>query len=193
MNSSKLARVFCYVNCLNCSVPLGTTFNKNNKIITNEDVERLKGYTKQVDDITNIVQKTGKIRTVINNIEKKYNQLVNENDSLKMRLNTAESKIAELKEDISWKDRVIKQLRTEKQKFEELYYKFRGFCHDIIKRFQGMIGYYDDKNYKNVAKDLYEHEVIDMKEYEIILDRDKPIETTDELEKTTKNRNDKVK
>lgn len=170
-----------------------TTFNKNNKIITNDDVERLKGYTKQVDEITNTVQKSGKIRTVINNIEKKYNQLISENDPLKVRLNTAESKIAELKEDISWKDRLIDQLRTEKQKFEDLYYKFRGFWHDIIKYFQGMIGYYDDKNYKNVAKDLYEHEVIDMKEYEIIFDRDKPIETTDELEKTTKNRNDKVK
>ena len=110
-----------------------------------------------------------------------------------MRLNTAESKIAELKEDISWKDKLIDQLRTEKQKFEELYYKFRGFWYDIIKRFQGMIGYYHDENYKQVAKDLYEHDVFDMHEYETILDVSRKIKTTEELQKTTKNRNDKVK
>ena len=170
-----------------------TTFNKNNKIITNDDVEKLKDYTKQVDEITNTVQKSGKIRTVINNIEKKYNQLISENDSLKLRLNTAESKIAELKEDISWKDRLIDQLRAEKQKFEELYYKFRSFWHDIIKRFQGMIGFYHDESYKKVAKDLYEHDVFDLHEYETVLDVSRKIKTTEELQKTTKNRNDKVK
>ena len=87
----------------------------------------------------------------------------------------------------------IDKLQAEKQKFEDLYYKLSSFWHSIIKRFQGMIGYDDDKNYKNVAKDLYEHDVIDMMEYEIILDRDKPIEITDESRKTNKNRNDKFK
>ena len=161
--------------------------------ITNDDVERLKGYTKQVDEITNTVQKSGKIRTVINNIEKKYNQLINENDSLKVRLKTAESTIAELKEDISWKDRLIDQLRAEKQKLQDLYYKFRVFWYDIIKRFQGMIGFEHDENYKKVVKDLYEHDVFDMHEYETILDVSRKIKTTEELQKTTKNRNDKVK
>ena len=56
-----------------------------------------------------------------------------------------------------------------------------------------MIGYYDDKNYKNVAKDLYEHEVLNYKEYETILDTDKSIENIEESIEITKNRNDKVK
>lgn len=126
-------------------------------------------------------------------IEKNYNNVIEENGSLKTKLKNAESKITELEEDLSWKDKLIDKLQAEKQKFENLYYKFSGFWHSIIKRFQGMIGYYEDKNYKNVAKDLYEHDVIDMKEYEIMFDRDKPIEITDELQSTIKNRNDKVK
>ncbi len=54
-----------------------------------------------------------------------------------------------------------------------------------------MIRYYNDKNYKNVAKDLYEHEVINMKEYETMFDIDKPIE--DITETKTINKNDKIK
>ena len=101
--------------------------------------------------------------------------------------------MTELEEEISWKDKLIDKLQVEKQKFEELYYKFRGFWHDIIKRFQGMIGFEHDENYKKVAKDLYEHDIFDMHEYETVLDVSRKIKTADELQKTAKNRNDKVK
>lgn len=33
-----------------------------------------------------------------------------------------------------------------------------------------MIGFYHDENYKQVAKDLYEHNVFDMHKYETVLD-----------------------
>lgn len=169
------------------------TFNKNNKIISNDDIEKIQNYTKEVKGVTKSVKKVSNINNLVDNIEKNYNKVVEENALLKTRLEKAENKVAELEEDISWKDKLINKLQDEKQKFEDLYYKFSGFWQSIIKQFQGMIGYYEDKNYKNVAKDLYEHDVIDMKEYEIILDRDKPIEITDELQSSIKNRNDRVK
>lgn len=56
-----------------------------------------------------------------------------------------------------------------------------------------MIGFYHDENYKQVAKDLYEHNVFDMHEYETVLDVSRKIKTTEELQKTNKNRNGKVK
>ena len=56
-----------------------------------------------------------------------------------------------------------------------------------------MIAYYNDTNYKNVAKDLYEHEVLDYKEYETILDRDKTIEDSEKSIKTPKDKDDIIK
>lgn len=169
------------------------TFNKNNKIISVEDIEKIKDYTKEVKDITKSIKKVSNINNLVDNIEKNYNNVIEENSSLKIKLKNAESKITKLEKDISWKDKIISKLQVEKQKFEDLYYSFKGFWHSIIKRFQGMIGYYEDNNYKNVAKDLYEHEILNYKEYETILDIDKPIENIEESIKIIKNKNDKVK
>jgi len=170
-----------------------TTFNKNNKIISNDDIEKIQNYTKEVKEVTKSVKKVSNINNLVDNIEKNYNKIIEENGFLKTKLKNAESKITELEEDISWKDKLIDRLQVEKQKFEDLYYKFSGFWYGIIKRFQGMIGYYEDKNYKNVAKDLYEHEVLNYKEYETILDINKPIENAEKSMKTPKDKNDKVK
>jgi len=170
-----------------------TTFNKNNRIISNDDIEKIQNYTKEVKEVTKSVKKVSNINNLVDNIEKNYNKVIEENTTLKTRLEKAENKVAELEEDISWKDKVISKLQAEKQKFEDLYYSFKGFWHSIIKRFQGMIGFYNDENYKKVAKELYEHEVFDRNEYETVLDVSRKIKTTEELQKTNKNRNDKVR
>lgn len=164
-----------------------TTFNKNNKIISNEDIEKIKDYTKEIKEVTKSITEVSNINNLVDNIEKNYNNVLEENGSLKTKLKTAQNKIAELEEDISWKDKMINKLQAEKQKYEDFYYNFSGFWHSIIKRFQGMIGYYEDKNYKSVAKDLYEHEVLNYKEYETLLDTDKHIENIEESIKTNKN------
>ena len=170
-----------------------TTFNKNNKIITNEAIAEIKDYSNQVRETTKSIRKVASINSLVNNIEKNYNKVIEENDYLKRRLENAEYKVNELEEDVSWKDKLIEKLQTEVQKFEDLYYSFRGFWHSIIKRFQGMIGFYNDENYKKVAKDLYEHEVFDMQEYETVLDVSRKIKTNDELQSTNKTKNDKVR
>ncbi len=101
------------------------TFNKNNKIISNDDIEKIKDYTKEVKNITKSIKKVSNINTLVDNIEKNYNSVLEENDSLKRKLEIAESKIIELEEDISWKDKLIDQLRAEKEKFEEYYCNFK--------------------------------------------------------------------
>lgn len=50
-----------------------------------------------------------------------------------------------------------------------------------------MIGFYHDENYKQVAKDLYEHNVFDMHEYETVLDVSRKIKTTEEYRTTIVN------
>lgn len=83
------------------------TFNKNNKIISsNDDIEKIKDYTKEVKDITTSIKKVSSINNLVDNIEKNYNSVLEENGSLKRKLKFFEIKVTELKEDISWKNKL---------------------------------------------------------------------------------------
>ena len=66
-----------------------------------------------------------------------------------------ENEVEVLKDKIADKDNLINKLQAEKEKFKDYYHKFKGFWYDVIKRFQGMIGYYKDTHYEHVAKDLF--------------------------------------
>ena len=98
-----------------------------------------------------------------------------------------------LKEKIDDKDNLIDKLRAEKEKFKEYYYKFKGFWQDVIKRFQGMIGYYKDTHYEYVAKDMFDSGTFTKEEYEIVKDLYKPVKSTEELQIKGINKNDRRK
>lgn len=53
-----------------------STFNKNNKQISNEDVEKIKNYAKEVEDITRSIKGVNNLNVIIDNIEKNYKDLV---------------------------------------------------------------------------------------------------------------------
>lgn len=109
------------------------------------------------------------------------------------KVKNLEDEVEILKEKIDDKDNLIDKLRAEKEKFKEYYYKFKGFWCDVIKHFQGMIGYYKDTHYEYVVKDLYTSGTFTKEEYEIVKNLDKPIKSSEELQLKCKNRNDRVK
>lgn len=170
-----------------------STFNKNNKIISNEDIEKIKDYTKAVKDVTKSLKKTSKVNNLINTIEQNYDNIRIENFELRDKVKNLENEVEILKEKIDDKDNLIDKLRTEKEKFKEYYYKFKDFWNAVIKRFQGMIGYYRDTHYEHVAKDLFKSGTFTKEEYEIVKDLYKPVKSTEELQLKSKDRNDKVK
>ena len=172
---------------------ISSAFNKNNKIILNEDIEKIKDYTKAVKDVTKSLKKTSKVNNLINTIEQNYDNIRIENFALRDKVENLENEVEILKDKIADKDSLIDKLQAEKEKFKECYYKFKGFWHDVIKRFQGMIGYYKDTHYEHVAKDLFNSDTFTKEEYEIVKDLNKPIKSTEELQNKIKNRNEKVK
>ena len=170
-----------------------STFNKNNRIISNEDIEKIKDYIKNAKDVTKSFKKTSKVNNLINNVEQNYDNIRIENFALRDKVKNLENEVEVLKDKIDDKDNLIDKLQAEKEKFKEYYYKFKGFWQDVIKRFQGMIAYYKDTHYERVAKDLFNSGTFTKEEYEIVKDLYKPVKSAEELQIKGKNKNDRIK
>ena len=105
-----------------------------------------------------------------------------ENSSLKYELELKDEEIGRLKNTISKKDKIIDKLQAEKESLKQQLQKFKGFWHKTIKYFQDKINYKRDKNFIEVAKDLFTNKIFDNHEYEIVNDIRKTVKTIDEIE-----------
>ena len=186
-------------NILNNLKP--STFNKNNKQISNEDVEKIKNYAKEVEDITRSIKGVNNLNVIIDNIEKNYKDLVNDRDRLYYSNNEKDTTIANLKEEIEFKNKKINKLELALDKVKTELSRFKDFWRRLIKRFQ--IKIMDEKfedipeekrNYTIVAEDLERSGIFDDNDAEIVKNPSKKILTKDELAeiqaKKGKNKND---
>ena len=158
-----------------------TTFNKGKYTISQEDVDSIHSYIKATNDTTKAVKEANKINTLINKAEYQYNNLFSENFSLSEDLMEAKEKIEDLEYELDEKDIIIERLEKEVEKFKGLYEKFKNFWKGIIGKFQEKIGYDKSQRYKDIAKELYEDDVITKRDKEIIEDPDRAIITEEEL------------
>ena len=119
-------------------------------------------------------------------------EISKENRSLKYEIELKDGEISKLQNTISKKDKIIEKLQTEKENLKQQLQKFKGFWHKTIKYFQDKINYKGDKNFIEVAKDLFTNKIFDKHEYEIVTDRRKKVKITDEIETIKyKNKNNK--
>ena len=144
-----------------------TKLNKNNMIISSEDVQKIKNYTKDVKDITKTVRSVNDLNMAINEFEHSAFEIEKENRSLKYEIELKDDEISNLKSELSLKDKVICKLQTEKEKLKQELQKFKGFWHSIISHFQKRICYDKDNNYKVVSDDLYKNGIFDDNDNEI--------------------------
>ncbi len=178
-----------------------STFNKNNKQISNEDVEKIKNYAKEVEDITRSIKGVNNLNVIIDNIEQNYKDLVNDRDRLYYSNNEKDTTIANLKEEIEFKNKKINKLELALDKVKTELSKFKDFWRRLIKRFQ--IKIMDEKfedipeekrNYTIVAEDLERSGIFDDNDAEIVKNPRRKILTKDELAeiqaKKGKNKND---
>lgn len=178
-----------------------STFNKNNKQISNEDVEKIKNYAKEVEDTTKSIKGVNNLNVIIDNIEQKYKDLVNDRDRLYYSNNEKDTTIANLKEEIEFKNKKINKLELALDKVKTELSKFKDFWKRLIKRFQ--IKIMDEKfenipeerrNYTIVAEDLERSGIFDDNDAEIVKNPRRKILTKDELNeiqaKKGKNKND---
>ncbi len=158
-----------------------------NRVISNEDIEIIKKYTKDVKDTNKSIKNVNSLNNLMKNLEQNYDEIRKENNSLKDKLKKAEYEINELKEDISFKDKLIDKLYAEKDKLENLYHKFKNFWHDVLKHFQNRIGFDKDEHYRYVADDLIQNGIFDDNAKEIVNDVFRKVKIKDDTSSKTKN------
>ena len=165
-----------------------TKLNKNNMIISNEDVEKIKNYTSNVKDTTQTIRSVNDLNIEIKELENSTLELRKENYSLKYQLEQKNDEINNLKQDLSLKDKIIGKLQSEKESLKEQLQKFKGFWHSIMGHFHKKICYEKDENYKIVSDDLYKNGIFTDDENQIANDIHKKVKTPDEISKIKENR-----
>ena len=158
-----------------------TKLNKNNMVISNEDVQKIKKYTEDVKNITQTVRSVNDLNITINEYEHSAFEISQENRSLKYQLELKDNEIDNLKSELSTKDKIIGKLRTEKEKLKYEVNKFKGFWRSLIKHFQNKIGFDKDEHYKYVSTDLYKNGIFDDNDNEIANNVRRKIKTLDEI------------
>lgn len=141
--------------------------NKNNMLISSENVQKIKNYTEDVKDITQTVRSVNDLNIAIKDFEHSAFEIEKENRSLKYQLEQKDYEIDNLKSKLSAKDKIIDKLQTEKEKLKQELQKFKGFWHNIMSHFHKRICYDKDNNYKIVSDDLYKNGIFDNNDNEI--------------------------
>ena len=161
--------------------------NKNNNLISNEDVEKIKNFTKDVKDITKTVRSVNDLNMAIKDFEHSSFEIAQENSSLKYQLELKTDEIDKLKKDLSTKEKIISKLQAEKEKIKQELQKFKDFWYRIMRHFHKRICYDKDNNYKIVSDDLYKNGIFTDDENEIANNIARKVRPKEELENKSKN------
>ena len=156
-----------------------TKLNKNNMVISSEDVQKIKKFTKDVKDANKTVRSVNDLNMAINDFEHSAFEISQENRSLKYQLELKDNEIDNLKSELSTKDKIIGKLRAEKDKLKEEVNKFKGFWCSLMKQFQNKIGFEKNEHYKFVSDDLYKNGIFDNNDNEIANNVRRKIKTLD--------------
>ena len=169
--------------------------NKNNMVISSENMTKIKKLTEEIKDTTKTVRSVNDLNIAIRDFEKSSFETIREVSSLKYQVEQKDEEINYLKKEISTKDKIIGKLRAEKESIKEQLQKFKGFWYAIMKRFQSKLGFDKNEHYKYVTDDLYKNGVFNDNEKEIATTYSRKIKTQDEINtsKTKKKNNMELK
>lgn len=144
-----------------------TIMNKNNMVISSEDVQKIKNFTKDTKDTNKTVRSVNGLNLAINNFEYSAYEVEKEKRSLKNQIELKDEEIKGLKNDLSAKEKLITKLREEKESLKVQLQKFKGFWHSLMSHFHKKITYDNNQNYKIVNDDLYKNGIFDDNDNEI--------------------------
>ena len=155
--------------------------DKNNKLISNENIENIKNYIENVTDVTQTVRSVNDLNVAIEDFELYTLEIGQENRSLQYQIEQKDDEISNLKDKLSAKDKIIIKLQEEKENLKVQLQKFKGFWHSLMSHFHKKITYDNDQNYKIVSDDLYKNGIFDDNDNEIANNVRKKIKTLDEI------------
>ena len=144
-----------------------TLMNKNNMVISSEDVQKIKKFTKDVKDTNKTVRSVNDLNLAIKDFEYSAYEVQKENYSLKNQIELKDEAIKGLNEKLSAKENIITKLKEEKENLKAQLQKFKGFWHSLMSHFHKKITYDNDQNYKIVSDDLYKNGIFDDNDNEI--------------------------
>lgn len=162
--------------------------DKNNKFISNENIDKFLNYTEEVKETTKSIKGVNDLNITIDKVEKNYKDLESERDRLYYSNTEKDKTIAELKEEIKFKDNKINKLETALNKVKTELSRFKNFWRRLIRRFQTRI--FDEKfdnipedkrSYTLVAEDLERSGIFDDNDSDIVKNPRRKILTNDEL------------
>ncbi len=159
--------------------------NKNNKVISTEDIEKIIDYTKQVSKTTQSVRDINGLNKFIDDFEDKYEKMHYKNFELENQLETKDDEIYRLNVIINKKDENINKLQQDVTGLKGQVSKLKQFWHNIMKHFQNRINYDKDENYKIVSDDLYRNGIFSDDDYEIANNLNKRVELKEDAESNT--------
>ena len=165
-----------------------TLMNKNNMVISSEDIQEIKNFTRDVKDTNKTIKSVNDLNLAIKDFEYSAYEVEKENRSLKYQLEQQTETINRLTDTISDKDEIIDNLRADKEELKGQVHKFKEFWRSILKRFQEMIGFNNDEKYKYVSDDLYRNGIFDDNDNEIANDVARKVKTVDEINNSKNNR-----
>ena len=164
--------------------------NKNNMLISIENVQIIKNYTEDVKNTTKVVRNVNDLNMAIKDFEHSSFEIKQVNNSLKYQLEQKNDEIDNLKGELAAKDKVIDKLRKEKEKIKQELHKFKDFWYSIMGHFHKRICYNKDENYKIVSDDLYKNGIFTDDENEIANDIRRKVKPKEDIEQIkTKNKN----
>ena len=166
--------------------------DKNNKLISNENIENIKNYIENVTDVTQTVRSVNDLNIAIEDFEFYTLEVGQENRSLQYQLEQKDEVIEKLNDKLSAKDKIIIKLQEEKESLKVQLQKFKGFWHSLMSHFHKRITYENDQNYKIVSDDLYKNGIFDDNDNEIANNilRKVTIPNENKAEKNRKKNND---
>ena len=141
--------------------------NKNNNLISNEDVEKLINYTENVSDITKNIRSVNDLNIAIKDFEDSAFKTDKENRSLKYQIELKDEEISNLKKELKGKDTIIEKLHNKIEVLENSLQKFKGFWRNIMNHFHKRVNYDKDENYKIVSDDLHKNGIFSDDDFEI--------------------------
>lgn len=127
---------------------------------------------------------------VISDFENSTFEIAKENRSLKYQIELKDDEIANLKSELSTKDKIINKLQTEKEKIKQELKKFKNFWHSIMEHFHKRICYDKNENYRIVSDDLYKNGIFDDNDNEIANNIYRKVTIPDENKKNRSKNND---
>lgn len=171
-------------------------FNKNNKQISNEDIEKINQFAQDVKKSIKGFKTINNLKKTMEEFEETYQNLKMENRELHRTVKVQQEEIKNLKEEVSFKDGIIGELKQTITVIRNELDKFKGFWRKLLRRFQDKIFdervtdiAEDKKNFTIVAEDLEKNGVFDNNDSDIIHDTSKKVLTVEEQEKNKSNKN----